>query len=116
RAEEPWVTLVRPRSGAVPADIAALTGIGTDQVETAPPAEEALTAFFAYAAGLPLIAHNGASYDGPLVRLTCERLGIPLPDTFLVLDTLPLARVLLPLLESRTVSGLAQRFGVLREG
>ena len=38
--------------------------------------------------GLPLIAHNGAGYDGPLIESTCARLGLPLPETFEVLDTL----------------------------
>jgi DNA polymerase III epsilon subunit-like protein len=115
-AQDPWVTLVRPRSGVVPANIAALTGIGTDHVVAAPTIEDALKAFFAYVQDLPLIAHNGAIYDGPLLRLTCERLDIDLPTTFRVLDTLPLARVLLPQLEAHTVTSLAQHFGSLREG
>lgn len=114
--EELWVTLVRPRSGVVPANIAALTGIGTDQVKDAPPIADAIAEFLAYIGDLPLIAHNGASYDGPLVRVTCERLGIPLPETFQLLDTLPLARVLLPQLQAHTVTSLAQHFGCFREG
>src|SRR5207247_10445479 len=60
---------------------------------------------------VPLVAHNGASYDGPLIVATCERLGLPLPSTFRVLDTLPLARTLLPLETSHRVGDLARRFG-----
>jgi Exonuclease len=47
--EEPWVTLVRPASGLVPAHIAKLTNITSEDVRKAPGIEEALAAFFAYA-------------------------------------------------------------------
>jgi len=59
---------------------------------------------------LPLIAHNGASFDGPIISGVCERLGLPLPSTFLVLDTLPLARTLFPLEKEHRVGALAKRF------
>lgn len=116
KPERFWVTLVRPRSGIVPANIAALTGIGTDQVANAPSIEGALAAFLGYIGDLPLIAHHGSSYDGPLLRLTAESLGIELPPAFRVLDTLPLARTLLPVLESHTVSSLACHFDCFMEG
>lgn len=111
RPEPAWSTFVRPSHGTVPAPIAALTHITSDHVRDAPTAAEALRAFFAYSGDLPLIAHNGADYDGPLIEANSARLGIALPDTFLVLDTLPLARALLPLLPAHTVGALAERFG-----
>src|SRR5207248_6128531 len=55
-------------------------------------------------------AHNGASLDGPIIIAVCERLGLPVPPTFLVLDTLPLARALLPLEKEYKVGTLAIRF------
>jgi ATP-dependent DNA helicase RecQ len=64
---------------------------------------------------LPLIAHNGASYDGPLIQATCQRLHIPLSQTLLVLDTLPLARTLLPSAEAHRVSTLYEYFGATPE-
>jgi ATP-dependent DNA helicase RecQ len=111
--QEPWSTFVRP-SVPIPAHIMALTQITMDEVHDAPPAREALEAFFAYVGDLPLIAHNGASYDGPLIAATCERLGLPLPSTFLVLDTLPLARTLLPLEKEHKVGSLARKFSCER--
>jgi len=111
---KPWATFVRPSGGAIPAQITALTRISTDDVRAAPPAEDALRALFAYAGDLPLVAHNGASYDGPLVAATCKRLVLPLPDPFLVLDTLPLARILLPTLPAHTVGALAAHYGCAR--
>ena len=113
--QESWVTFVRTSDGQVPAFIARLTQITSAELQQAPTPAEALRAFFDYVGDLPLIAHNGASYDGPLVAAVCARLGLALPATFQVLDTLPLARVLLPLAPAHTVSALAERFGCLRE-
>ncbi len=87
----PWSTFARP-SVSIPAHIVELTQISDSEVRDAPSAREALQAFFEHVGDLPLIAHNGASYDGPLIQATCERLGLQMPSTFLVLDTLPLAR------------------------
>src|SRR6266516_7009052 len=104
-----WSTFVHP-SVPIPADIVELTKITMDDVCDAPNAREALTDFFAYVGDLPLIAHNGASFDDPIIIATCERLGLPVPSTFLVLDTLPLARTLLPLEKEHKVGTLAKRF------
>ncbi len=109
-----WATFVRTASSTIPAQIVALTHISEADIQDAPDAAEALRQFFAYVDDLPLVAHNGAGYDGPLVEATCARLGLPLPDTFLVLDTLPLARVLFPTERAHTVSALAARFDLLR--
>src|SRR5260370_841424 len=107
--QQPWSTFVRP-SVSIPAHIVELTQISDSEVRDAPLVSEALLAFFDYVGELPLIAHNGASYDGPLIQATCKRLGIQLPPTFLVLDTLPLARALLPLEKEHKVASLAKHF------
>lgn len=110
KPEEPWMTFVRPAQ-EVPARIIGLTKIDPAELRAGLPVEQALRAFFAYVGDLPLIAHNGASYDGPLLEATCKRHGIALPATFRVLDTLPLARMLLPCLEAHRVGTLAEHFG-----
>src|SRR5205823_2207089 len=79
--QPPWSTFVRP-SVPIPAHIIALTQITMDEVRDAPSVTEALRDFFAYVGDLPLIAHNGASYDGPLIKATCERIGLPVPSNF----------------------------------
>jgi ATP-dependent DNA helicase RecQ len=112
--QQPWSTFVRP-SISIPAHIVELTQISGSEVRDAPLVRDALRAFFDYVGELPLIAHNGASYDGPLIQATCERLGMALPTSFLVLDTLPLARTLLPLEPSHRVGDLAKRFGCARQ-
>src|SRR5437588_8815990 len=111
--QDSWATFVCP-SVPIPAQIVELTHISMNEVRDAPSAREALQGFFSYVGDLPLIAHNGASYDGPLIVATCERFGLPLPSTFRVLDTLPLARTLLLLETSHSVGDLAKRFGSAR--
>ncbi len=113
RRQDAWSSFVRP-SVDIPANIVQLTQITMDEVRDAPPVEDALQSFFAYAGELPLIAHNGASYDGPLIEATCERIGLPLPSSFQVLDTLPLARAILPAELAHRVGTLAERFGCAR--
>ncbi|HET8851524.1 MAG TPA: helicase C-terminal domain-containing protein, partial [Ktedonobacteraceae bacterium] len=111
--QAPWASFVCP-SIPIPEYIIQLTQITMEDVRDAPPITEVLREFFAYVGELPLIAHNGASYDGPLLKTTCERIGLPLPPTFQVLDTLPLARVLLPAEPSHRVGSLAERFECAR--
>src|SRR5579875_993371 len=84
---ESWASFVRPLAD-VPERIIQLTKITPAELHDAPAIGEALSAFFAYVGDLPLIAHNGASYDGPLIQATCQRIGLELPASFLVLDTL----------------------------
>ncbi len=111
--QDPWASFVRPTI-PIPEYIIQLTQITMDEVRDAPSITEGLRDFFNYVGDLPLIAHNGASYDGPLLKATSERLGLPLPPTFRVLDTLPLARVLLPCADSHRVGSLAEHYGCAR--
>jgi ATP-dependent DNA helicase RecQ len=111
---ETWASFVTPLV-EVPERIIQLTKISREELQGAPSVREALEAFFAFVGDLPLVAHNGASYDGPLIQATCQRIGLELPASFEVLDTLPLARVLLPANESHRVGTLAEYFGCARE-
>ncbi len=108
--QERWASFVRPERKVLER-IHQLTKITAEELEPAPPIQDALPKFLDFVGSLPLIAHNGASYDGPLIQATCQRLNIALPETFLVLDTLPLARALLPTEEAHRVGTLAARFG-----
>jgi len=113
--QEMWASFARPAVD-ISAQVARLTQITMDDLRDAPPVDAVLRDFFAYVGDLPLIAHNGSSYDGPLLRATCDRLGMALPASFRVLDTLPLARALLPTAESHRVESLAEYFGCARPG
>jgi ATP-dependent DNA helicase RecQ len=122
---EPFISFVRP-SGTIPARITHLTRISIEQVIDAPEVRDVLGAFFSYVGDRPLIAHNGAMFDGPVLQCIATRIGYTLPLDVLVLDTLPLARALLPLglpspvdgtpLENHRLSTLAKFYGCEEDG
>lgn len=97
---------VRP-TRPVPQKISELTGILDADVRDAPLLEEALPAFFAFAGDRPLIAHN-AGFDVSFLRAGCEKLGIQ--RTFCYLDTVELARALLPELKNHKLNTVASAF------
>lgn len=74
-----------------------LTGIRSEKLVGARSLTSVLDEFFAYVEGLPLVAHNGVLFDGPVLQSVAERHAYVLPANLVVLDTLPLARALLPL-------------------
>ena len=84
--------LVNP-GAAIPADIAALTGITDAMVRQAPPIGAVLPGFLAFARGCVLTAHN-APFDVGFLTAACGRCRIPWP-AFPVLDTAALARLVL---------------------
>ncbi len=67
-----WDSFAQPLV-PIPEHIIQLTHISNEDVRNAPPIIDVLHEFFNRFGDLPLIAHNGASYDGPLLRATCER-------------------------------------------
>jgi ATP-dependent DNA helicase DinG len=122
---KPFVCFARP-SGPIPARIAHLTNIHMEDIMEADEPYEVLTKFFSYVAVFPLIAHNGAMFDGPVLRTIAARIGYKLPAECLILDTLPLARALLPLgspspfdgipLENYRLTTLARFYGCEEAG
>src|SRR6266571_2621558 len=122
---KPFVCFARP-SGPIPARIAHLTNIHMEDVMEADETYEVLTKFFSYVADFPLIAHNGAMFDGPVLHTIAARIGYKLPTECLILDTLPLARALLPLglpspkdgipLENYRLTTLARFYGCEEAG
>src|SRR2546421_10729261 len=97
-----------------------------EDVMGADDAYKVLTRFFTYVADFPLIAHNGAMFDGPVLHTIATRIGYKLPAECLILDTLPLARALLPLrlpspidgvpLENYRLTTLARFYGCEESG
>lgn len=85
-------TLVNPGI-PIPAFIAALTGITTTAVATAPAISAVLPLFLDFARGGVLVAHN-APFDVGFLKAAAAQLELPWPG-FTVLDTARLARVLL---------------------
>ena len=102
---EEFVTLVNPGRKIEPF-VARLTGITDRMVADAPPISEVLPSFERFVEGSVLVGHN-VHFDCSFV--TAAR-GLPLPNP--VLDTLKLARCLVPGLRRYRLASLASHFGV----
>lgn len=92
----------------ISAEITRLTGITDADVAGAPGEAEAVRAFLAFVGGRRLAAHN-ASFDVGFIYEVCERHGIPFTPAFL--DTLALARALLPDLRRHSLDVVAGFLG-----
>jgi DNA polymerase-3 subunit epsilon len=103
-------TLVNPHV-PIPAFIQVLTGITDAMVADAPRIESALPAFLEFARGSVLVAHN-ARFDVSFLKAAAAQTGVRWPG-FEVLDTVLLARQLVPRDEARNhkLSTLAALFG-----
>ncbi|MCD7981023.1 MAG: PolC-type DNA polymerase III [Clostridiales bacterium] len=77
----------------IPYEIEKLTGIRDDMVLDAPLIDEVLPQFMEFSEDAVMVAHN-ADFDMSFIRRNCDELGIPCEKT--VLDTVALARLLLP--------------------
>ncbi|MBQ3054830.1 MAG: PolC-type DNA polymerase III [Oscillospiraceae bacterium] len=101
---ETFHTYVDPKR-PIPEKITQLTGISSETVKGAPEIEEALKSFLAFANDRVLVAHN-AEFDIGFLKVAAERLGIEY--NFVSLDTLAMARVLLPDLSKHRLNVVAQ--------
>ena len=77
----------------IPLEIEKLTGINDAMVVDAPDISQVLPEFMAFCEGCMMVAHN-AEFDMSFIRYNCEQLGIARP--FVTVDTLGIARALLP--------------------
>jgi DNA polymerase-3 subunit epsilon len=103
---EEFATLVNPGRKVEPF-VARLTGITDRMVADAPPISEVMPLFERFVEGSVLVGHN-VHFDCSFVHAARE--GLPLPNP--VLDTLKLARCLVPGLGRYRLSSLASHFGV----
>ena len=85
-------TFVNPQV-AIPSNVEELTSISNSMVANAPLIEEVLPRFMEFCNGASMVAHN-AEFDMGFIEIGCKRLN--LPTDFTVLDTIAMARVLLP--------------------
>ena len=77
----------------IPYEIEKLTGIRDEMVLDAPDIEEVLPQFLAFCTDCVLVAHN-ANFDMSFIMENARRLGFPTEFTYV--DTVGIARVLLP--------------------
>ncbi len=104
-------SFVNPQT-PIPFEIEQLTGIRDDMVLDAPVIEEILPQFMEFCEGSILVAHN-AGFDVGFIEENCKRQGIA--HDFTVMDTVALARVLLPNLSRYKLDNVAKALGVSLE-
>ena len=101
-------TFVNPQE-PIPFRIEELTGIHDDMVLDAPVIGQALPEFLQFCEGCVMVAHN-ASFDMSFIDANCRRLGLPCDKTSV--DTVAMARVLLPNLNRFKLDTVAKALGV----
>ncbi len=105
---ERFSTFVNPEV-PIPFHIEELTSIRDDMVMDAPKIEEILPQFLEFCAGAIMVAHN-AEFDMSFIRKNCERQ--QLAAEFTVIDTVALARMLLPHLNRFKLDTVAKALGI----
>ncbi len=96
----------------IPFEIEKLTGIRDDMVMDEPKIDVVLPQFLEFCKDTILVAHN-ASFDMSFIMENCDRLQIPHDFTFV--DTVGIARVLLPNQAKHTLDAVAKTLGVSLE-
>ncbi len=96
----------------IPFRIEQLTSINDSMVLPAPKIDQVLPNFLKFCEGCALVAHN-ASFDVSFIAHNAEELGLPFDPT--VLDTVTLARVLLPQLNRYKLDTVAKALNVSLE-
>ena len=104
-------TYVNPQE-PIPYRITKLTTITDADVMDAPTIDQVLPEFFAFCEGCVLVAHN-ASFDTGFIKENARKLDLPYAYTHV--DTLAMARVLLPQLAKFTLDHVAKTVGVSLE-
>ncbi len=111
RITERFSTFVNPKV-PIPFKIEELTSIRDDMVLDAPTIEEALPKFLKFCEGAIMVAHN-AGFDMSFISKNCERQGFSCEYT--VIDTVALARVLLPQLNRFKLDTVAKALKISLE-
>ena len=96
----------------IPFRIEQLTSINDSMVLPAPKIDKVLPDFLKFCEGCALVAHN-ASFDVSFIAHNAEELGLPFDPT--VLDTVALARILLPQLNRYKLDTVAKALNVSLE-
>lgn len=93
----------------IPEKIVELTGITNNMVKNEPTIESILPKFLKFIGGIPLVAHN-ADFDVGFIREKSEKYTMQFNNT--VIDTLKIARALLPNLKKHKLNIIAKELGI----
>lgn len=106
-----YSVFVKPNN-PIPLNIEQLTSISDEMVADARPIEEILPEFLEFCKGCALVAHN-ASFDVGFITQKAKNMGITIEPT--VLDTVSLARFLLPELKRFKLDNVAKALKISLE-
>jgi DNA polymerase III epsilon subunit family exonuclease len=110
-AKDPFRVLIRPKRGYIPKSATRVHGIRYEDVADAPTIEQVLPDFLAYINDDTLVGHNIARFDNRFIDKACgEHLGRGFYPLFV--DTLRLARRLLPDQRHYSLEFLSQTLGL----
>ncbi len=103
-------SLVKP-TGIISSLITSITGITNEMVDNAPDIQEMLPKYLEFIGDDIILGHNVACFDRNIIKLYCERLGLPpfMNDT---LDTLTYARKCTLDVPNRKLTTLTEYFGI----
>lgn len=104
-------TFVNPKR-PIPFEITKLTSITDEMVMGYPEIDEVLPEFLEFVGEGILVAHN-AGFDVGFIEQNCERMGIE--KTFISVDTVAIARILLPTLSKYKLNVVAKALGISLE-
>ncbi len=108
---ERFSTFVNPQV-PIPFEIEKLTSIRDDMVTDAPLIEEVLPRFLEFCQGCSLVAHN-AGFDMSFMLENARRQGLPMEHAYI--DTVGIARVLLPNQAKHTLDAVAKTLNISLE-
>ncbi len=111
RVTDRFSTFVNPCT-PIPFEIEKLTGIRDDMVVDAPLIEAVLPQFLQFCDGSVLVAHN-AGFDMSFIMENARRQGLPARYTYV--DTVGIARVLLPNQSKHTLDAVAKTLNISLE-
>ncbi len=96
----------------IPYEIEQLTGINDSMVRDAEKIDALLPKFLEFCEGAVMVAHN-AEFDMSFIKANADRLNLPCDYT--ILDTVALARVLMPQLGNFKLNNISKHLGISLE-
>lgn len=111
KVTERFSRLIKPRL-LVPPEITAITGITNDMLENAEPVEKVIPEFVLFCRDEILLGHN-VMFDYKFTKVYAKRYGLPFEKKGL--DTLKIARKVLPQLESRSLGALCEHYEIVNQ-
>lgn len=102
-------TFVNPQR-PIPPKITELTGIGDETVKDAPLEDEALRQFYEFCDDCNILVAHNATFDISFIRAAAGR--HRMPRDFTTVDTVPIARVLLPDSKDHKLNTVADKLGL----